>query len=129
MPTVEIYEPYAIVPAGRQRDGVGTRDCRWWPVDGGAIRIRVYMVGTAHLEIHPEMAWRLNAVLAHLHPMAIPANARQRPAKKAKEWAAIQRPLPAAVLTTLAEADGVRHDRGVREIKLRHYTHGACAGD
>ncbi|HEU0276628.1 MAG TPA: DUF4942 domain-containing protein, partial [Rhodanobacteraceae bacterium] len=35
----------------------------WHEFDGGAIRIRVYNKGTAHLEIHPDMAWRLNAIL------------------------------------------------------------------
>ncbi len=100
---------------------VRTQTGKWWPIDGGALRLRVYKVGTAHIEVHPEMAWRLNAVLAHLHPLVIPANARQRPAKKSREWAAIQRPLPAAVLSVLANADGVRHDRGGNAIQLRTY--------
>lgn len=51
----------------------------WLSLDGGALRLRVYKKGTAHLEIHQEVAWRLNAVLAHLHPHAIPAPHRQRP--------------------------------------------------
>lgn len=98
---------------------VRTQTGKWWPIDGGALRLRVYKVGTAHIEVHPEMAWRLNAVLAHLHPLAIPANARQRPAKRSREWAAIQRPLPAAVLAVLANAEGARHDRGGKTIQLR----------
>lgn len=49
----------------------------WHTVDGGALRIRVYKKGTAHLEVHPDMAWRLNQVLAHLYPLAIPAEHRQ----------------------------------------------------
>ena len=49
---------------------------QWMNLDGGALRIRTYMKGTAHIEVHPDMAWRLNAVLASLHPLAIPAEFR-----------------------------------------------------
>ncbi|VTU16204.1 DUF4942 domain-containing protein [Variovorax sp. RA8] len=52
----------------------------WHDVDGGAVRIRIYRgFGTAHLEINPEVAYRLNNVLASLYPMAIPAKFRSRP--------------------------------------------------
>lgn len=72
----------------------------WVSVDGGAIRIRLYKKGTAHLEVHPDMAWRLNCVLARLYPMAIPAQFRSRP-RKAKEVQVINRPLPFSVLEIL----------------------------
>lgn len=92
---------------------------RWWTIDGGALRIRVYKVGTAHLEAHPEMAWRLNAVLANLYPSAIPPPQRARPTKKSREWATMQRPLPGPVLAILSGADNVRHNRGGKTIQLR----------
>ena len=53
----------------------------WLEADGGAFRVRAYQVGTAHLEVHPDMAYRLNSVLAFLHPAAIPESFRKRPAK------------------------------------------------
>lgn len=76
----------------------------WMPIDGGSIRIRVYKVGTAHLEVHPEMAWRLNAVLASLHPAAIPAEFRTKPkrTRKLKDFELFDKPLPFAVLDVLA---------------------------
>ncbi len=74
---------------------------QWIPLDGGALRIRVYLKGTAHVEIHPDMAWRLNSVLANLYPAAIPASFRTPPKRKHKEWQMIQRPLPFAVLSML----------------------------
>lgn len=74
----------------------------WVAIDGGAMRIRLYRKGTAHMEIHPDMAWRLNQILAYLHPLAIPAKFRERPKRKAKDVALIQRPLPFAVLEVLA---------------------------
>lgn len=51
--------------------------------DCGSLRVRAYKVDTAHLEVHPDLAWRLNGILAFLHPMAIPESARTRP-KRAK---------------------------------------------
>lgn len=86
----------AIVDAARHRSG------QWVMIDGGALRLRVYKKGTGHLEIHPDMAWRLNAVLASLYPAAIPSRFRTKPAKTPKEWKAIQRPLPFAVLDLLS---------------------------
>lgn len=73
----------------------------WLLIDGGALRLRCYLNGNAHLEVHPDMAWRLNCVLAQMHPNAIPAEFRQKPKKKVKEFAMIQRPLPFAVLAQL----------------------------
>jgi len=71
------------------RAGTGTMDtgriiaaCRadmgkWCEVDGGSLKVKVYKVGTVHLEVHPDMAWRLNKVLAILYPMAIPPQFRK----------------------------------------------------
>lgn len=74
---------------------------QWVSIDGGAMRIRCYLKGTAHFEIHPDMAWRLNCVLASIYPAAIPPEFRQKPAKKSKEFAMILRPLPFAVINEL----------------------------
>lgn len=73
----------------------------WVPVDGGALRIRCYMNGNAHLEVHPDMAWRLNEILHHLYPTAIPSRFRQEPKRKVKEFTLMERPLPFAVLDIL----------------------------
>lgn len=88
----------------------GRRWGEWVTLDGGALRLRIYKVGTAHMEVHPDMAWRLNAILASLHPAAIPAEFRQRPKRKAKAVELIKRPLPFAVLAVL---------ENVRQVKER----------
>lgn len=77
----------------------------WISLDGGALRLRVYKIGTAHLEVHEDMAWRLNAVLASLHPMAIPASFRTAPPtkKNKKTFQLMERPLPFALLETLRQ--------------------------
>ncbi len=84
----------------------------WVQVDGGALKVRLYRKGTAHIEVHPDMAWRLNATLAHLHPMAIPPEFRQKPKHKPKEIELMQRPLPFAVIEILAQMKpAVRHEK------------------
>lgn len=81
----------------------------WIEADGGSLRVRGYKVGTAHLEIHPEMSWRLNSILAYLHPMAIPESFRRRPAKpKAggfKSKALFERPISNAVAAILVNME------------------------
>lgn len=81
--------------ARRERRG------EWVTLDGGALRLRCYLKGTAHLEVHPDMAWRLNCVLAHLYPMAIPSEFRQKPKKRPKDFVMMGRPLPFAVIAAL----------------------------
>lgn len=83
----------------------------WMNIDGGALRIRVYNgVGTAHLEVHPDMAWRLNAVLASLYPAAIPESFRRKPAKakKIKDFVLFDRPLPFAVVSAISSMEQAR---------------------
>lgn len=97
----------AAINAARRNNG------EWMPLDGGALRIRVYNgVGTAHLEVHPDMAWRLNAVLASLYPHAIPSELREPPRRKPKDVVLMEKPLPFAVVEALAGLeDGYRIER------------------
>lgn len=91
----------------------------WVSVDGGAFKIRLYKKGTAHMEVHPEMAWRLNSILAHMHPLAIPSEFRKKPAKKSKNIELIQRPLPWAVLRALSD---VQPAKVMSDMHLRTYS-------
>lgn len=81
----------------------------WIECDAGSLRIKAFKIGTLHLEVHPEMAWRLNAILAYLYPLAIPESSRQRPARRpgasfhAKPL--FDRPLSNAVLAALAQME------------------------
>ena len=84
-----------MIPVLKRRWG------EWVTLDGGAIKIRLYKKGTAHMEVHPDMAWRLNSILASLHPLAIPAQFRQKPKKRVKEFEMVARPLPFNVLELL----------------------------
>jgi len=81
----------------------------WVPVDGGALRVRCYLNGNAHIEVHPDIAWRLNEILAHLYPAAIPSRFRTKPKRKVKEFTLMERPLPFAVLSVLHRMKPERH--------------------
>jgi hypothetical protein len=70
------------------------RTGEWQAIDGGSLRIRAYLNGNAHIEVHPDMAWRLNRVLAHVNPRAIPSRFREPPKTRPKNYAALERPLP-----------------------------------
>ena len=80
------------------------RHGEWTTLDGGALRLRVYLKGTAHLEIHPDISYRLNQMLAMLYPTAIPSKFRTKPQKKNKEFQMMVRPLPFNVLNILSNA-------------------------
>ncbi|WP_237929945.1 DUF4942 domain-containing protein [Buttiauxella sp. S19-1] len=70
----------------------------WMSIDGGEMRLRAYLKGTAHFEVHPDIAWRLNCILASLYPLAIPPEFRAKPKKKIKDFVLMQNALPVAVL-------------------------------
>ncbi|MFW9085625.1 DUF4942 domain-containing protein [Pseudomonas sp. P2758] len=100
----------------------GRHNGEWMAIDGNSLRIRVYGgVCTAHLEVHPEMSWRLNAILASLYPAAIPSQFREKPKtrKKIKDFEIFDKPLPHAVIAMLAEMRDVR-ERILPEWPERH---------
>jgi hypothetical protein len=84
-----------LIPILRRRWG------QWVTLDGGSMKIKLHRKGTAHMEVHPDMSWRLNAILASMYPRAIPAEFRQKPKKQIKEFELIGRPLPFNVLALL----------------------------
>ena len=86
-----------ILKIARDRSG------EWVTIDGGALRVKAFLKGTIHLEIHPDMAWRLNDILAFLHPTAIPAEHRQKPRTKPKTYELHTNLLPFSVLGVLSD--------------------------
>ncbi|QQP86901.1 class I SAM-dependent methyltransferase [Entomomonas asaccharolytica] len=83
---------------------------QWMSIDGGHIRLRVYKKGTAHVEINPEMAWKLNNVLAYLYPTAIPPRFREKPKKQAKEFKLMEKPLPSEVIVFLTQCTRISYN-------------------
>ncbi len=80
---------------------------RWVDIDGWALRVKLYKhAGTAHLEVHPDIAWRLNELLSTKYPQHIPSEIRKPSVRKvgSKPIQMLQRPLPFEVLNALSEA-------------------------
>jgi len=50
---------------------------KWVPIDGNTISLKVFKVGTVHVEIHPELVAKLNDILASIYPLAIPERFRR----------------------------------------------------
>jgi hypothetical protein len=73
------------------------------PIDGGVIRMKLFKNGNVHIEIGPDMAWKLNTVLSSLYPLAIPSRFRTKPKKVPKEFALIGKPLGFDVIRTICD--------------------------
>lgn len=82
-------------------------DGRWRDLDGGSLRIRSYKKGTAHLEVHPDIAWRMNEILATLHPMALPEKSR-KPKRNIKPFDMGTEFVDASIIHSLNKESGVR---------------------
>ena len=93
-----------LLKVARERSGT------WLTVDGGALRLKAFLKGTLHLEIHQDMAWRLNDILAFLYPAAIPAQHRQKPRDKNKVSDLLTELLPFSVLAELSDLVTERHE-------------------
>lgn len=74
----------------------------WHTFDGGAFRIKIFLKGTAHLEVHPQLARNLNNVLAWLHPNAIAAAFRTPSPAARKERPLIEKLVAFQTLEELA---------------------------
>lgn len=97
---------YPQCSSRRDLCAVQRKNGEWFAIDGGALRIRIYNgVGTAHVEIHPDIAWRLNEILAFLYPTAIPESFRRKPVKqkKLKDFELFDDALPFVVCHALAQ--------------------------
>ncbi|EPG9350483.1 DUF4942 domain-containing protein [Pseudomonas aeruginosa] len=80
-----------------QRTGV------WHSVDGGALRMKMFKVGTVHCVVHPELAARMNSLLAHLYPLAIPSRFRNKPRRPPKDFPVLSKSLSQEVISLLMD--------------------------
>lgn len=76
----EHYNSYRLLSRAYREHG------KWLEIDGGALRIKAYLKGTLHIDVHPELAWKLNQILSIMYPLAIPSQFRKKPAKPIKEF-------------------------------------------
>lgn len=98
---------------------------RWVVLDGGALRLRVFKgAATAHLEVHPDVSWRLNQTLSSLYPTAIPSALRTAPKKVPKSFATLSTTLPFAVTDALADVVRKRSAGTVVSLPLGYSDNG-----
>lgn len=75
----------------------------WFDWDGGTLRVRVYKKGTAHIEIHPDIAWQLNQILAFLYPQTLSHSSIRKPEKKHKDFKVINNPISDDIIHELSQ--------------------------
>lgn len=62
----------------------------WVEVMGGYLRIKAFLKGTLHVEIHPTIAYRLNVGLAYLYPNALPDEATLKPVQRKTGFGSVE---------------------------------------
>ena len=68
---------------GWLRDARENHTGEWVELLDGMLRIKAFLRGTLHCEVHPDVASRLNVALRYLHPNALPDEATlKRPRRK-----------------------------------------------
>lgn len=73
----------------------------WVNIDGNSIRMKVFKKGTVHFEIHEDIAYRLNDLLAELYPLAIPEKNRKPKKQNNKNYVVNTLALPYKVIDYL----------------------------
>lgn len=85
---------------------------QWHSFDGGNFRIKLFKKGTAHLEVHPQMAYRLNQILAWKNPTALPEQVLKRPSTTHE---AFERTSDLVKYDVLSELNNLRFGRDLKE--------------
>lgn len=95
----DIYRTDGLVEECVCRAGFG----QWVNIDGNGIRFRVYKNGNMHIEVHPSMAEKMNAILAAMMPLALPSEIRTQQAKIVREFPTLRTTLAFSTRNILAD--------------------------
>ena len=99
---IDLNRSGEVFSAAYRANGCETGE--WMPIDGNLMRVKLFKNGNAHFEIHPDVAWKLNEVLAHSLPAAIPAPYRKAPVNKApKEFGYIQKAVSSKIRSMIRD--------------------------
>lgn len=80
------YDTKKLVETSVEHEGFRN----WISIDGHSIRFRIYKNGSMHIEIHPDLADKLNNILAAIVPLALPAERFTHYKKTALEFPALK---------------------------------------
>lgn len=97
----------------------------WHEIDGGALKIRKYLIGTAHVQFHEDTAWQLNSILATIHGAAIPESFKRKPQKEPKQKKIVEvynDLLPFSILNLLQRVE--RYRFGNSSSRTVHFSYG-----
>lgn len=97
----------------------------WFEVMDGALRIKAFMVGTLHVEVHPVIANKLNIALAYIHPKALPDEATlKKPLRKSGFGSSelIKSVVPRQVRSYLRNIYQEQTDNGLWKLRLPSYS-------
>lgn len=107
-----------VLSAIYREDAEGHNYGKWVSIDGNLLRVKMFMNGNLHIEIHPDVAWKLNEVLAASLPYAIPSEFRSTPANRrvVKDFGEILTPVNDDVITLITTLKGSEY-----EFTVSHY--------
>lgn len=79
--------------------------------DGNSIRFRVYKNGSMHIDVHPDIAERLNNILAAIVPLALPTERLAHYKATLQEFPALKRCIDFHSRMQLAELEFTRNEK------------------
>lgn len=86
----------------------------WVEIDGNSLRIKIFKVGTVHVEVHPDIVYKLNDIVAMLYPKSIPSSIRVKSKKSPAKY--FEDPIkPKMISMSTVEALG-----NIRAIRFSH---------
>ncbi|RVR37231.1 DUF4942 domain-containing protein, partial [Enterobacter hormaechei] len=83
----------------------------WISLDGNSIRFRVYKNGSMHIDVHPDIAERLNNILAAIVPLALPTERLAHYKATLQEFPALKRCIDFHSRMQLAELEFTRNEK------------------
>lgn len=98
----------------------------WIEVMGGYLRIRAFIKGTLHVEIHPDIAYRLNVALAYIHPNALPDEATLKAPRRNSGFGSVElikTPIQPQVRSYLRDCVQEQQPDGLWRLRLRVVSH------
>ncbi|WP_275369377.1 DUF4942 domain-containing protein [Xenorhabdus bovienii] len=97
---------------------------KWVTIDGNLLRVKMFKNGNLHVEIHPDIAWQLNEVLAASLPYAIPSEFRteRKSRNTPKEFGEILTPISSEIRTLIANTSRYSKHSEIYHVSDYHWS-------